>query len=465
MNFFKKALIATAVAGTFGVVHAADLTDAVVAHSIQGLEVTGAADSSVRVIVREQLEAGDLITLVFGEGVDTTGLTVDVDGTPNAGDLNIIYGSGTYTLKQHADTDLTKNTLVLEVETGDPVTKDSSFEVSVPAAGYVVAKVAQATVTYSAESGLTGDPKDLTGDNVGLLITTQDQYAATVKTPFNGIIERVNQVTFESKGDLFANASNDADVDDGVLFDITDDQSLLNAVAAAGSELTVKLTANVKDYNADMVTATEAVLLQSDKTAVAAGAGAATMGKTSDTVATIVIGADNTAATSANEFEDFYAVLTAPSAAGKTLPVTSFDADLEFDFGGAAAFKVSDLDAGEWKLDATVINVPYFPVGYDGTSTSIHLANESASDVDVIVSAIDNNGMVYTGVNLGAKIAGETVTKVSQATIMSLFDITVPTKLSVTFNIDADDGEVNGYAFSSSAAGRAQLANSQQKGK
>lgn len=462
MNFFKKALIATAVAGTFGVVHAADLTDAVVAHSVQGLEVTGAADSSVRVIVREQLEAGDLITLVFGEGVDTTGLTVDVDGTPNAGDLNIIYGSGTYTLKEHADTDLTKNTLVLEVETGDPVTKDSSFEVSVPAAGYVVSKVAQATVTYSAESGLTGNPKDLTGDNVGLLITTEDQYAAKVKTPFNGVVERVNQVTFESKGDVFANANNDATLDDGVLFDITDNQNLLNAITGAGSELTVKITANVKDYAANMLTA-EAALLQSDKTAVAVGAGAATMAKTSDTVATIVIGADNTAVASANEFEDFYAVLTAPVAAGKTLPITSFEADVEFDFGGASVFKVSDLDAGQWKLDATVINVPYFPVGYDGTTTSIHLSNESAAAVDVIVSAIDNNGVVYDSVSFG-EIDAETVTKVSQAKIMSMFDITDATKLSVTFNIDADEGEVNGYAFSSSAAGRAQLANSQQKG-
>lgn len=464
MNFFKKALIATAIAGTFGVVQAADLTDAVTAHSVQGLEVTGASTSSIRAIVREQLEAGDKITLELGDGVGTLASVTTGGTSTGATNLGIIYGSGTYTMSVHADTDYAKGIIVLEINTGDPVTKDSSFEVVVNGADFVVSKVAQATVTYSAESGLTGNPKDTTGDNVGLLITTEDQYAAKVKTQFNGVVERVNQVTFNSKGDVFANANNDATLDDGVLFDITDNQTLLSAVAAAGSELTVKLTANVKDYAANILTA-EASLLQSDKTAVAAGAGAATFAKTSDSVATIVVGADNTAVDGATVFEDFYAVLTAPVAAGKTLPITTFEADLEFDFGGASAYKVSDLDAGEWKLDATVINVPYFPVGYTGTSTSIHLANESASEVDVIVSAIDNNGVVYSGVNLGAKLAGETVTKVSQSTIMSLFSITDATKLSVTFNIDADDGDVNGYAFSSSAAGRAQLANSQQKGK
>jgi len=466
MNFFKKALIATAVVGSFGVAQAADLTDAVTAHSIQGLEVNGAATSSLRAIVREKLEAGDKITLEFGEGVDLSGSTVDVTGNGGAGAnvAYIIYGSGTYTFALHADTDLANNIVVLEVQTGDPVTVDSSFEVQVDGADFVVAKVAQATVTYSAVSGLTGDPKDTTGDNVGLLITTEDQYAAKVKTPFNGVVERVNQVTFESKGDVFVNANNDATLDDGVLFDLTDNQTLLSAVAGAGNTVVVKLGANVKDYAGNMLTA-EAALLQSDKTAVAAGAGAATMLKTSDTLATITVGADNTAVVGATVFEDFYAVLTAPVAAGKTLPITSFSADVEFNFGGAAAFKVPDLDAGKWILDATVINVPYFPVGYTGTSTSIHLANESSSEVDVIVSAIDEMGVVYEGVNLGAKLAGETVTKVSQSDIMTLLKITGTAKLSVTFNIDADEGEVNGYAFTSSAAGRAQLANSQQKGK
>ena len=39
MNFFKKALIATAIAGTFGTVQAADVTNAVTKTSVQGLEV------------------------------------------------------------------------------------------------------------------------------------------------------------------------------------------------------------------------------------------------------------------------------------------------------------------------------------------------------------------------------------------------------------------------------------------
>jgi hypothetical protein len=465
MNFFKKALIATAVAGTFGAVQAADLTDAVTAHSIQGLEVNGAATSSIRAIVREQLEAGDLITLEFGDGVDLSAAAVDVTGTGGAvaSTVYIVYGSGTYTFSQHSSTDLANNVLVLEVNTGDPVTLDSSFEVQVDAALFDASKAAQTTVTYSAVSGLTGNPKDTTGDNVGLLLTTQDQYAINVKAQFDGIVERVNQVTFQSKGDLLANASNDASVDDSVLFDVTDNQTLLSAVAATTSNVVVKLGASVKEYAADILAA-EGFLLASDKTLITAGANAS-VAKTSDSLATVTVGADATSVSATTELEDFYLVLKAPVAAGKTLPITDFDADVEFNFGGAAAYKVSGLNAGEWKLDATVINVPYFPVGYAGTSTSIHLANETGSEVDVIVSAIDDSGTVYPAVNLGAKLAAETVTKVGQSAIMSLFSITDPTKLSVTFNIDADDGDVNGYAFTSSEAGRAQLANSQQKGK
>ena len=102
MNFFKKALIATAIAGTFGTVQAADVTNAVTKTSVQGLEVAAnVADSSVRVIVREQLEAGDKITLVFGKDMfdtDPTDILFASSATPTTARINITYGSGTFTM-------------------------------------------------------------------------------------------------------------------------------------------------------------------------------------------------------------------------------------------------------------------------------------------------------------------------------------------------------------------------------
>lgn len=99
MKFFKKALVASAILAATGTVNAADITDATVKTSAQGIEVYTAVNtdtSTLRVIVREQLEAGDLITLKFGAGVDTTGITVDtLPAAGAAGTLDINYGSGT----------------------------------------------------------------------------------------------------------------------------------------------------------------------------------------------------------------------------------------------------------------------------------------------------------------------------------------------------------------------------------
>jgi hypothetical protein len=100
MNFFKKALIATAVAGTFGTVQAADVTNAVTKSSIQGLEIaTAPDDASVRVLVREKMEVGDVITLVFGKDMFST-LPVSVELGQNEAAattaIAIDYGTGTY---------------------------------------------------------------------------------------------------------------------------------------------------------------------------------------------------------------------------------------------------------------------------------------------------------------------------------------------------------------------------------
>ena len=96
---------------------------------------------------------------------------------------------------------------------------------------------------------------------------------------------------------------------------------------------------------------------------------------------------------------------------------------------------------------------------------SVHFANETSTAADVIVSAIDDDGEVHGPLDLGVDLAGDTVTKVSQTTIMSLFGLTESAKLSVTFNIDADDGTVNAYAFSNAGDARQALVSSQQKGK
>jgi hypothetical protein len=120
------------------------------------------------------------------------------------------------------------------------------------------------------------------------------------------------------------------------------------------------------------------------------------------------------------------------------------------------------ISAGRWLVDATVVNVPYFPVGYTGTESIVQFANESVNSADVIVSAIDDDGLEYGPLDLGIDLAGDTVTTLSESALISLFGLLDSTKLSVTFNIDAEDGDVNAYAFSINEGKRAQLMTSQQ---
>lgn len=142
----------------------------------------------------------------------------------------------------------------------------------------------------------------------------------------------------------------------------------------------------------------------------------------------------------------------------------SYDADNTSSTNSKLA-SLTDADAGEWVFDATIINVPYFPVGFEGTDTSVHFANESGASADVIVTAIDSEGETYGPVNLGEDLAKKSVTKVSQTKIMSLLGLTDATKLSVTFNIDADNGDVNAYAYTQKATqGRTEISTSQQHG-
>lgn len=464
MSFFKKALVASAIVGACGVANAADLTDATTKHSKQGLEVAAgaAATSSLRVIVREQLEAGDQITLVFGKGVTgiasvATDVNGDATATTTNTELGLVYGSGTYKLRPVSTTTTSGvTTVVVEVATGDPVTKDSSFEVQVRGADFDKTKAAETTVTYSAKSGLTGDAKDTTGDNVGLLLVTTDQYAASVKTKLNGVIEREAQKTFISGG----NAANSDD--DSLVVTIKDDQTLASAANAA--LVTGTLTVYGDFSSATLTGGTVPVVTSTNANDTIGAVSVATDKKSiSFTVTDAALGADGIGG-------DLTLVLDNDAGVIKASEFTaSFSVDADTGSTANGIQTAMDKDAaGEWEIDATIINVPYFPVGFEGTSTSVHFSNRHSNAVDVIVSAVtleaDGTHVTHAAVDLGMDLAANSVTKVGQQMLMDLFGITAGTKMSVTFNVDGDADKVNAYAFTSSEVGRTEISNSQSNG-
>lgn len=460
MKLFKKALLATAVFGAMGA-HAADVSDAVKFTSVEGFAVANGSltdDRSVRVIVREKLEAGDRITLQFGKGFDgitSVGTYVNASTPLNSGEIAINNGTADYTFTVDAvASDFAKGTVVLELDTGYTVELDESFEIVVAADTFAAtATQANATVTYSAVSWQDGSAKDTKGDNTGSFLKFANQYSASVKTALDGVIERKDGLNFIS------GFPTTADETDTLVLTLKDNTDLLDAVAATSTVTTFELAGDFSDFDQTVATTTDITftasgdILTSDVALVSI----------SDSVATFSV------TDSAGDGQEGEVVVTLDNATRVAIPerikATSFTLDGEVDYTLPAKASIfANADAGKWIVDATIINVPYFPVGYEGVSTSVHFANEGSTDVNVIMTAIDNSGKVYDAVDMG-DLAADTVTKYKQTDIMKAFGITSATKLSVTFNIDATDGVVNAYAFSNAGTGRQSLVTSQQKGK
>jgi hypothetical protein len=474
MNFFKKALIATAVAGTFGAVQAADVTNAITKTSAQGVELgVVSGDPSVRVIVRELLEAGDTVTLTFGKDMFSTApsaVTFSNSGgaVPASGEVSIDYGSGTFTFGEAtATTTDGVTTVTFKVQTGDPMPKDASFEVFVYGAELDATKTADAKVAYSAVSGLTGDAKDTTGTNMGSFISLTDQFSSSVASKFDGVIERESQVTFVSGGSEtctpVAPATTCATTDNFILT-IGDDVNLGSAAVSTDVVATVTVKGDFSNNTGVMT------LVAGTTTTGTAG------------FADYAIAADKLSASF---------TLTGTGAAGLA---GNYDINLDPTLGGSAKIQKStytvsvsvdadknvttntaqvtstDVDAGKWLVDATMINIPYLVVGKEGTDAVVHFSN-TGPEADVIVSAVsvvDANGdsVTYADADLGVDLAANSVTKIKQSQIIDALGIPAGTqKLSVTFNVSGQTDDITAYAFIKDESGRTEVSNSQQLNK
>ncbi len=476
MKFFKKALIATAILGSVGA-QAATVSSDALKLSAEGVKygVSATAEKlTFDIVVDKDHPSASTITLSFDKNVDLTSaltctgsVTQGVSaGKAVCGDIGFDYGTGSFTFDNVVikDGDATKgetDSISFDVNLGNPLYANSAFRIvlgnhafdtGVPGVDRVLVK-GESYVDYASVNA--ADVAIETGR--GLIATEVAQFSYTVKTELDGVIERQNGVQFlEGSSTTPVYASSDT-------FAYTLVNNLGLGLAIVGADTQVILKGNFEDVNNfTTTTATVGSTLWSTSTGA----------KEIDTGTITVTNAEHMAATK-------YAVtplLTVGVVAANTteIPVTGEVDSKAVVVGGTnlgTAFPTgghviaSNVDAGQWILDATIINVPYFPINYTATSSSVHIANESKNDADVIVTAIDNNGTEYGPLPLGFDAKGNTVTKVSQSTIATLFSITDPTKLSVTFNIDADEEDVSAHAFSQNEKGRSEVSNSQLKGR
>jgi hypothetical protein len=451
MNFFKKALVATAVVASFGA-SAAKITPSttILEISKEGIAAGVATPDTgfdINVKVEANTPAASHLKITFGADVDLTtpaaAITGTVDnsvaGTSSDGDMVITFGTGSFTFDNFAIDTTTAGAhfVTFDVSLGQPMNSGAAFNVTFASGAVAKASVA----SYTATDGTVIDSGN------GAISVEVDQYTFAVKTPLDKLINRTDDEAFT-----------DATTEDDLVLSVSDDQGLSRAVTTAPT-----YAAAVTGVFTDILAADLATGLT----------GPATMVVADKVIGVPVVPADITLDGTKTDL-----TLTIDPALDATDVVIPATGDVKVawtvtsaDFTAGSLVITTAADGGEWAVDATIINYPYMPLGYEGVQSTIQLANESSSAVDVIVTANDKNGAQYGPVNLNTLAGFESglpkmaVSKLSDVALMELLSAPAGSSLSITFNIDANEGVVNGYGYTQKAGtGRSEVSSSQQRG-
>lgn len=486
MKLFKKALLATAVFGAMGA-QAATISSTPLKLSAEGVELKVAPTAGTLtfdVVVDKDHPSASTITLNFDKNVDLNDGTVALTGgavtqgvgagTAYAGDVGFNYGTGSFTFDDVVitDGDASKgetDSITFKVNLGNPLTADSAFRVVLGNHGFGGSPADRVLVSGESSVAYVSNKADksLIETGTGVIATEVSQFDFKVDTKLDGLITRDDLTSFI--------VGNDNAVKTDVLkYTFVNDESL--GLALTGAVTRINFDGNFKGVVGTAATAA----LSAESTAAVANTGAAIGVLTLPTNTSSVVNAvldTVTQTTPVTPIKDTYtntvdfvngatSVVDIPVTGDVTASVTVTSVSnggVTLPSNGYVAY--SGVEAGKWAIDATIINVPYLPVNAANTDTFIHFANETDKEVDVIVTAIDNNGVEYGPMNLGAKLAANTVTKISEPAMDTLFGLNgATTKLSVTFNVDADKGDVTAYAVSQNDKGRTEVSTSQQRG-
>jgi hypothetical protein len=208
MNFYKKALVASAIVASFGAT-AAKITPSA---SILQISKEGIAaditvpDNGFDINVKAEVLTGSAskLKIVFGAGVDldtvtTTGTTtqaVDTNGigTSTDGDVTITFGSGSFTFDSiELDTDTEgAHFITFDVSIGQPIAAEAAFNVSF--AKGKVASAATATYTANEEGGA------LIDSGSGAISEVVEQFSFGMGSKFDGVINRTNANVYTDTG-------------------------------------------------------------------------------------------------------------------------------------------------------------------------------------------------------------------------------------------------------------------------
>ncbi|WKD22047.1 hypothetical protein NDQ71_10135 [Pseudoalteromonas sp. KG3] len=494
MKLFKKALLATAVFGAMGAQAATISSDALslskegAALGVLPTEQTVIFD----VVVDKDHPSASIITINFDKNVDINGLVGGAvtqtvgGGTAYANDVAFNYGTGSFTFDDVKvfDRDQTKgetDAISFKVNLGNPLTANSAFRVTLGEHGLDVDST-------GADLGLASDKVFIAGvsninyisnkadgslieTGVGELAKEVSQFSFGITQKLDGVISRTDQTDWAKTN--FTSIESDE-----IEYTLTNDETL--GLALLGADLKVVFNGNfdgVEDFSGvsrpaiDLkVTSAPATVPQGALSPLVTN----TEGKTvavdvrydslvglKQSVSEQLVFTNEDDSTTPNDDE----ATEIPVTGDVKATVTVYNADNNVKDIPTNGYPLYDnVDAGKWTIDATIVNVPYMPINAPSTNSFIHFSNEINREVDVIVTAIDNNGFEYGPMDLGFNLRPDTVEKLSMKYMDELFNLQgKSTKLSITFNLDAFKNDVGVYAVSQNDQGRTEVSSSQQK--
>ncbi|MGR4989834.1 hypothetical protein ACPV3U_09670 [Vibrio rotiferianus] len=453
-KLFNASLVALAVAGTFGA-QAASVSSTPLEFSKEGVAAgftETASDLVVDIVVTKDHPASSFITLDFGKTADLSGILYNggaVVNTPGTGqgvaqDITFDYGTGSFTfdnvsLVTETVGGVTYTTgIKFQVNLGNQLSAGSAFRVTIADTTDLVLSGAgsmQYTSTDVTETTVIEEGNGVWG-------IEKTQFTASVTKEYNNRIERENRLTFAK--------FEESDSEDRAAFKVVNNDALLAKVTL--TNYSVEIEGNyegvaVADFDVeDSAAVANAIVLTNE--AISADNDLYSF----DVLLANVSGDDT-----------YNTVFTAP---GTEIPVSDFsEIRIVADYNNQAAQAVSTTilaqDYGQWELDASVVNVPYLPVGYETLSSNVEYSNHGSTAAKVSITAFDQNGNLYEGDLPDA--AKKTVTKYSEDQIMDALQITAPTKLNITFISDADEENVSIVPYYRQGDSRVQSINDQYK--
>ncbi|MCW4446356.1 hypothetical protein OHV10_19125 [Vibrio splendidus] len=448
-KLFNASLVALAVAGTFGA-QAATISSTPLQMSEQGVAaglVAENQDLTFDIVVDQEHPASSTITLTFDANVDLDTLAADVGGVvtndPSAGtgvsgDIAFDYGTGSFTFDNLVidTTTVGAHTISFDVNLGNPILANSAFRVTL--GGTKVDIAGASSLSYVANKS---DSTEIeTGS--GVISETQDQFSYAVTTEYDALIDRTDRTQFIAADDTLGR-------DDLMTFALTDNATLAAAVTVTSVD--VKIAGDFTD------------LLDADFTLTGGTPPTAVLNADEDELTVNVVAADITSDGTVNS----YTVDFSSTVPGTELPITTFVGDVFINgtavYNTAPYTQSTNVDHGEWALDASVVNVPYLPLGYETLSANVEYSNHSNTDAEVSITAFDNEGTEYAG---DLPIApAHTVTKYSDAQIIAALGVEGSKKLNITFISNADADKVSVVPYYRQGDSRVQTINDQYKGK